>query len=130
MGGDDRIFGSSETDILYSYQGEDKIIAGRGDDILYSYFGNPTFTGGLGSDHFLLLPKRGKATITDFDASGGGLEQDYLFFGEEMTYKAYVHGDDLWVKLDRGGSVILKDVAFSDFDLSDFRDPPPGFWVV
>ncbi|MBX9459523.1 MAG: hypothetical protein KL863_27775 [Rhizobium sp.] len=129
MQGNDKISGSFESDIVFGFGGKDRIIAGQSDDILIFSEGLGTLTGGLGSDHFILLPNKGsKSIVTDFDAIGGGAEQDYVFLRDGAPYEAFERGNDLWIKIDGGGTVILKGVEFPDFGQEDFRDPPPDLF--
>lgn len=50
MGGDGKIIGSSEDDVLFGFEGDDLIIGRDGDDVLHGDEGNDTLIGGLGTD--------------------------------------------------------------------------------
>lgn len=74
---------------------------------------------GLGADLFLFSAAKGqRVTAADFDAVGGGDQQDYIHLFD-LTYKAFERGNDLWLKLDGRGTVVLTDVNFPDFDIND-----------
>ena len=82
--GDDRIIGTADNDYLEGFGGKDILLGGAGSDILWGGAGRDRMTGGSGSDYFWFddknttSPGDGHAIVTDFDANGGGVNQDYI----------------------------------------------------
>lgn len=120
---DDQLTGNENADQLFGFGGNDRIRGMGGDDVLVSNLGQDKLTGGAGSDTFLFLQaaKGSKMIVTDFDADGGGLEQDYLWF-EGKAWKAYQTGDDTKIEVDGGGVVVLKDVDRGEISIVDIKE--------
>lgn len=125
--GDDKITGSKESDVLYSHGGNDVMIGGKGDDTLVTGSnGHARMTGGQGSDTFV-FENLTKAVITDFDANGGGKDQDYLYFENTNQITPRIYQDHHNTVLDFGHhlTVTLLDVDRADFSLVDDIKKPP-----
>jgi hypothetical protein len=82
-------------------------------------------TGGSGSDHFFFTHdgKGGTDVITDFDAKGGGDNQDYIATSFEEVLSIKQVGDDLVLDYGDGDTLTLLDIDKSDFGKSDFHIP-------
>jgi Ca2+-binding RTX toxin-like protein len=68
--GNDAITGANGSDTLNGGRGNDTLIGGGGGDIINGSLGNDSLTGGKGPDIFILRPREGTDTITDFTLSG------------------------------------------------------------
>lgn len=106
------IDGDAGNDTLIGSKFRDQIVGGEGDDRL---------TGGAGSDFFEFLPHAGKDVITDFDAIGAGIHQDYLLLSAGMTYteRSAHHGRDTVLEFGNGDTLTLSQVHASDFSKAD-----------
>jgi Ca2+-binding RTX toxin-like protein len=132
LGGDETIFGSSFSDLLYGgagndtlsgNKGRDWLIGGDGDDRVVGGLGNDYLEGKDGADTFAFAPKSGKDVITDFDAwsdtidlSAYGLDQDFCTFLDENVRES--RGDercndygDVVIDLGNGNSVKLLGIS-------------------
>jgi len=122
--GADVFHGSRQGEYISSGSGKDRIFGERGNDHISGGIGSDWLKGGRGSDEFDLITGSGKDTVVDFDATGGGLEQDYI-----GTYKHFADftitkvGHALRVSLGDGDTLILQNVRRSDFGMEDFH-----FW--
>jgi Ca2+-binding RTX toxin-like protein len=124
-GGNDTIVGSSESDVLISSGGKNDVKGLGGDDTLIAY-GRATLTGNKGSDTFVFT-SLGKIVITDFDANGGGKNQDYLYNLVPDSAKPRIYEDHHNTVLDygHGHTVTLLHVDRGDISLvDDFKEPP------
>jgi hypothetical protein len=87
--------------------------------------GNDRITGGGGSDVFLFQSgtgttfNDGRDIITDFDANGGGSDQDYLFWDDVVDIRK--SGKNTVVEYGDGDTVTLLDVKRSQIDVDDFH---------
>jgi Ca2+-binding RTX toxin-like protein len=115
----DVITGSKDSDILYGEFGNDRIDAGAGNDTVYGQLGDDKITGGKGRDLFVVGIWNGHTVITDFDANGGGEQQDYMYaYGHDFEEKK--KGKDLLLIFDDDTRVTLLGVSKAEFDSSDF----------
>jgi Ca2+-binding RTX toxin-like protein len=122
--GNDSILGSMESDVLIGQTGKNTLRGLNGDDTLVSN-GRDTMTGNRGSDTFVFTGL-GKAVVTDFDANGGGKNQDYIYF-QDSSVKPRIYQDHHNTVLDfgQGHSLTLTGVDRADFSLAnDFKIPP------
>ena len=103
--------------------GNDKIKAFGGDDSLNGEAGDDRMTGGGGSDFFFFMHegKGGKDIVTDFDAKGGGDNQDYVEGSIEDVLSIKQVGDDLVLNYGGGNTLTLLDIDKSDFSADDFK---------
>lgn len=124
----DKIVGSGSDDSLCGLKGADTLQGRAGDDWLDGGLGNDRLTGGGGSDSFVFKfdlvanvgdHKPEHDVITDFDAKGGGAEQDYLACWEPTSIKQ--SGNDTILKFEDGSTLTLLDVKRSDISESDFH---------
>ena len=82
-------------------------------------------TGGAGSDTFIFEGKfsfggaDGHDVITDFDANGGGANQDYLNVIGEVT-DIYRDGKNTVIEVDHDLTLTLLNVKRSDISEADF----------
>jgi len=122
--GNDKIVGSTESDLMFSTAGTDRLIGLYGDDTLVAY-GKATMTGNMGSDTFV-FSGFGKVKITDFDAVGGGEKQDYVYFTrqDDVKPRVYEHHHNTVIDFGHGQTVTLLNVDRADFSLvDDFKEP-------
>ncbi|UVC12416.1 hypothetical protein IHQ71_30920 (plasmid) [Rhizobium sp. TH2] len=71
--------GAEIDDTIVAYTGNDILLGRGGSDTLAGGRGNDRLTGGEGSDTFVFnVEGIGRDRILDFDADGGGSDQDYI----------------------------------------------------
>jgi Ca2+-binding RTX toxin-like protein len=123
--GKDAYTGSENGDFAWAGKSNDVIKAFGGNDSVNGEGGNDIMTGGSGSDHFFFTHdgKGGTDVITDFDAKGGGDNQDYIATSFEEVLSIKQVGDDLVLDYGDGDTLTLLDVDKSDFGKSDFHIP-------
>ncbi|MDB5552857.1 MAG: Hemolysin-type calcium-binding region [Rhizobium sp.] len=119
--GKDTMLGSKLGDLLAGEAGGDRIIGGNGRDLIYGEEGNDRMTGGLGSDTFFFLPGSGKDVITDFDAVGGELKQDFLNLPLDVEYTETQKGKNLVLDFGEGDTLTLLGVKAKDFGDEDIQ---------
>jgi Ca2+-binding RTX toxin-like protein len=119
--GRDTMLGSKLGDLLAGEAGNDKILGNRGHDLIYGQAGNDRLTGGRGSDTFFFEPGLGKDIITDFDALGGDLKQDYLNLPFEVEFTEIQKGKNLVLDFGEGDTLTLLGVKAEDFGDEDIR---------
>ena len=98
-------------------RGADRVLGSAGDDFLIGFAGNDVFTGGKGSDRFY-CDSRGNDVITDFDAKGGGDEQDYVSVGAGGT--TVRDGKNTVYQYENGHTLTFIGVRYTDLDVGDF----------
>lgn len=119
LSGNDVFTGSLISDSIYGGAGKDTIKAGSGIDHVEGGKGNDRLTGGAQSDHFIFDAGDGKDTLTDFDAVGGALAQDYIDTDlTPLTIKQ--SGDNTIIDFGGGDTITLIGVKASDVGDSDF----------
>jgi Ca2+-binding RTX toxin-like protein len=123
MSGFDTFKGSENRDLAWAGGGNDKIKAFGGNDSVNGEAGDDIMTGGAGSDFFFFMheDKGGKDVVTDFDAKGGGDNQDYVEGSIEDVLSIKQVGDDLVLNYGGGNTLTLLDVDKSDFNADDFK---------
>lgn len=126
--GNDKILGSSGNDVLYSTEGKDVINGYSGDDTLIQGGSAKTvMTGGKGSDTFVFYGSK-KMVVTDFDAVGGGANQDYFYIpNTDAKPRIYQDHHDTVLDYGHGVTIRLEDVSRKDFSLVDDVKAPPIF---
>lgn len=125
MSGDDQFTGTAIRDFAWAGGGDDVIKGRGGDDSINGMGGHDTMTGGAGSDHFFFLQdgKGGRDTITDFDASGGGSNQDYIAADYDDVLSITQKGDDVVIDFGFGDKLYLLDTDRNDVGKADFHIP-------
>jgi Ca2+-binding RTX toxin-like protein len=119
LSGNDVITGSLISDSIYGGGGKDTIKAGAGVDHIEGGKGNDRLSGEAQSDHFIFGVGDGKDTITDFDAVGGALAQDYIDTDlTPLTIKQ--SGVNTIIDFGGGDTITLLGVKASDVGDSDF----------
>ena len=133
--GNDTVTGSKISDYISSGDGKDTVKAGigndtvlggakgdklygeKGNDYIWGDSGNDRMWGGPGSDKFQFQEGDGKDVIVDFDAKGGGKNQDYiaLYEGETFSIKNANKGRDTLLDFGDGDTLLLLGVHKSDF---------------
>lgn len=128
--GNDMIVGSKEADVMFSEAGKDKLTGLNGDDTLVA-LGQATMTGNNGSDTFVFYGLA-KVLITDFDAVGGGQDQDYIYFSDQGDSKPRIYEDHHNTVLDfgHGHTVTLLNVGRADFSLADDYKEPGALQMI
>ncbi|RYG67563.1 calcium-binding protein [bacterium] len=126
--GNDRIIGTDNSDYLEGYKGNDTIKGGAGRDIIWAGRGDDNLFGGEGADYFSFYAigtkSEGDDRIYDFDAVGGGNEQDYISC-EAEPISIHKNGKNVIIDFEDGASITLIDVKRSDISLQDFASPDP-----
>ena len=123
MKGKDTLNGTENRDLAWAGGGSDKIKAFGGNDSVNGEGGNDVMTGGTGSDFFFFMheDKGGKDIVTDFDAKGGGDNQDYVEGSIDDVLSIKQVGDDLVLNYGGGNTLTLLDIDKSDFNEDDFK---------
>jgi Ca2+-binding RTX toxin-like protein len=121
LSGSDTVIGSNIGDTLIGLGGKDLIKAGGGADFITGGHGNDTLYGGGGSDLFVFKAGDGKDVIRDFDANGGGANQDYIGADFSDVKKFLVDHHNLIVEFGHGDQILLFDVARSEITAADFQ---------
>jgi Ca2+-binding RTX toxin-like protein len=121
MAGKDKVIGSDISDYLSGGMGNDTIDGGKGIDSLYGGKGVDRLHGGGGSDTFLFSP--GKDVVDDFDANGGGHNQDYIL-GNKSDFEIVKSGHDVILHSEQGETMVLLDVKLMDISAADFHVLP------
>jgi len=119
--GKDTMIGSKLGDLLAGEAGNDKILGNKGDDLIYGEAGNDRLSGGRGSDTFFFEPGMGKDIVTDFDALGGDLKQDYLNLPFDAEYTEIQKGRNLVLDFGEGDTLTLLGVRAKDFGEEDIH---------
>jgi len=82
----------------------------------------------LGSDIFCLSSNNvsKKVVVTDFDAVGGSLKQDYFYYYDRFESIPRIYGDNGDTVIDFGHhrTTTLLGVDRSDISMDDFKVPP------
>lgn len=120
--GADTIAGEAGNDDLLGQAGGDVIKGGDGRDLISGGKGDDTLTGNSGSDLFVFATGDGFDEIKDFDAKGGGDEQDYIGIGSDVLDQLIIiqAGDDTVIRFFSGQSVTLVDVDADKIGEEDF----------
>lgn len=95
LGGKDAIYGNNGDDILSGGANNDTLIGGNGNDLLIGGKSKDLLTGGAGSDTFVVAPKSGLDTITDFRNG-----RDFIGLGDGLKF------EDLSIVKGAGGTLI------------------------
>lgn len=139
-GGKDTLVGTALADGLIGGQGADTISGGDGDDDIYGQrgadvlkgqdgadlvcggAGNDTLSGNDGSDIFVFALGDGNDIVRDFDAKGGGTDQDYIGIGSDTfdSLQIIAYGKDTVLDFGDGQYVTLLDVKASQVTARDF----------
>jgi Ca2+-binding RTX toxin-like protein len=121
--GKDTYVSSDDGPLVSAGKGNDTMIGGDGRDGLSGNKGNDRLTGGGDSDFFVFSKRDGKDVITDFDARGGGLEQDYIFTTEAMIEGAEFRKSGKNTLIDFAGKdeILLLNVKPNQVDESDLQ---------
>jgi len=121
--GNDRIVGSSDSDMLYGGPGNDTLVGGNGwEDSLEGGAGNDLYIGGQGSDWFGAGRGQGRDTVRDFDANrelNDAKSQDYIAQYTD-DYVIRQRGKDTVIDWGEGDMLILLGVKRADIDETDF----------
>jgi hypothetical protein len=127
LSGNDRVNGSLESDVLYGGTGKNILNGLNGNDTLIGGE-RDTLTGKQGSDIFCFFSNdvSKRVVVTDFDASGGGTNQDYYYFDEGFQTAPRIYESRGNTILDFGGrhTMTLVDVERGDISTEDFKVPP------
>ena len=120
--GNDKFVGSLTADHIYAGAGKDTVDGGAGADHIEGGKGNDRLTGGKASDHFIFNVGDGKDTITDFDAKGGGLAQDYIVAKDHTFDQINIidAGDNTVIDFGGGDKITLLHVNHTLVTEADF----------
>jgi Ca2+-binding RTX toxin-like protein len=120
--GADTISGGAGDDDLIGQGNGDTIKGGDGSDLISGGKGNDTLTGGGGSDLFTFATGDGNDVIKDFDAKGGGQDQDYVGVGSDVIewLQIFQYGQDTVISFSDDQTVVLIDVKASTVGAEDF----------
>ncbi|CAN7440233.1 hypothetical protein [Rhizobium sp. LjRoot254] len=124
-GGKDNFTGSANDDFVWAGKGNDRLNGLAGNDSINGELGNDRMTGGAGRDYFFFLhdDKGGQDVIKDFDAKGGGDNQDYIATGYDDVLSIKQVGDDVVLNYGDGNTLTLLDTHKSDITAADFDIP-------
>lgn len=124
--GADKIIGGSHDDYMDAGAGRDRVLGREGDDIIFGGAGRDKVTGGAGSDTFMFEGKMsfggpdGHDVITDFDANGGGDQQDYLLLLDGGITDIRKDGKNTIIEIDEDYSITLLNVKPKEITVDDF----------
>jgi Ca2+-binding RTX toxin-like protein len=118
---DDRIIGSGSDDRLWAGAGDDVLQGRGGDDRLEGWRGDDTLVGGGGSDLFVFKAGDGHDVVRDFDASGGGNNQDYIGVESLNDFDIVKDGNNTVIEFESGDTLTLLDVRKSQVTDADFH---------
>lgn len=123
--GKDTVEGTANDDFGWGGKGNDVIKTFGGNDSVNGEGGNDIMTGGGGRDYFFFMHegKGGKDVITDFDAKGGGDNQDYIATGFDDVLSIKQIGDDVVLDYGDGNTLTLLDTDKHDIGKADFDIP-------
>lgn len=120
--GADTISGGAGDDYLVGQIGGDTIKGGDGSDLICGGKGNDTLSGNAGSDLFIFASGEGNDVIKDFDAKGGGTNQDYIGVGSDVIewLQVFQYGQDTVISFSDSQTIVLIGVKASDVGEADF----------
>ena len=105
-------------------EGDDRLFGGKGDDTLAGGSGRDRLKGGGGEDHFDFRPKTldgsrlGRDIILDYE-----LGERIDLRGHDLEFRADIsirtRGDDLRIKAEDTGVIVLRDIDRADFSTGD-----------
>jgi Ca2+-binding RTX toxin-like protein len=121
LDGNDRIFGSTKSDLLLGGGGNDRLFGGGGRDILGGMNGRDQLTGGGAADIFVFAPNKGVDTIMDFEDSGGRRD-DFISAAPRFMDKMVMtqEGDDVLLTFGRSGSLLILNQTVAEMGIDDF----------
>ena len=123
---DDRLTGNHEAntleggagnDRLEGWRGADTLDGGEGDDVLNGGAGNDTLTGGEGNDKFIIVPRAGSDTITDFGTGTDRLQFTGGLFANLEAVQASANeteDGDLRIRLSFTETLTLENTSLDD----------------
>lgn len=114
------VIGSNLTDELAAGLGNDTLLGKGGNDSLDGHQGKDRLTGGGGTDIFHFDTGYGRDTITDFDAVGGDVKQDYLSADFSAIVSKTRSGNDTIIDFGGGDILTLLDVKPGQITVADF----------
>lgn len=121
LDGNDRIFGSSKSDLLIGGAGNDKVFGGGGTDYIGVMDGRDNLTGGGGADVFVFATNKGTDSIMDFTDNGG--RGDDLIAVRQAVLNNMVAtqvGDDVLLSFGKAGSLLILNHLVADIGADDF----------
>jgi serralysin len=126
LAGNDRIFGSSNSDLLAGGAGDDRIFGGGGRDLLGGMDGRDKMTGGLGADVFVFAPNQGRDTVMDFTDTGGR-NDDFIAVRPAMYDRMVMtqEGNDVLLSFGKAGSLLILNQTMAEMGLDDFTSGLP-----
>lgn len=118
---DDLLIGSAARDVLWGAAGDDTLRGRGAGDALEGGKGNDSLVGGKGSDTFIFDNGDGKDRVLDFDATGGGKDQDYIGVQSMDDFTIRRSGSDTVVDFGNNDTITLVGVHRSDVSHADFH---------
>lgn len=120
--GDDFIRGRAGNDNLLGNEGQDILIGGGGADTLTGGSGNDSLRGGRGSDTFVFENGGDIDRVRDFTDGQDLIDVQAFGFSSAAEVITYATQKGNSVEIDLNGSdfIILRNVAVSDLDATDF----------
>ena len=119
--GDDHLIGSNARDVLWGAAGDDSLRGRGAHDTLEGGKGDDTLSGGKGSDIFIFDNGDGTDRVIDFDAIGGGKDQDYIGVQSMNDFTLRRSGADTVVDFGNNDTITLVGVHRSDVSHADFH---------
>lgn len=126
LDGNDRMFGSSKSDILAGGGGNDRLFGGAGRDVLGGMDGRDQLTGGAAADIFIFAPNQGVDTVMDFEDSGVRTD-DFISVVPRFMDKMVMtqEGDDVLLTFGRAGSLLILNQTVAEMGADDFLGALP-----
>ena len=116
--GKDDLRGDGGQDTLRGGSGNDSLLGGGGNDRLQGDGGKDTLTGGSGKDTYVIRPKDGLDTITDFQDGRDRIQLKGKLKFEGLSFKQ--RGDNVLIRADNQKLLLVQDITVTDFSDADF----------
>ena len=116
--GKDDLMGGGGKDTLRGGSGNDRLSGGGGGDTLRGDRGKDTLTGGGGKDTFVMRPKDGLDTITDFQDGRDRIQLNGKLRFDGLSFKQ--RGDDVLIRADNKKLLLVENTTVDDFSEADF----------
>ena len=118
---DDQLIGSAARDVLWGAAGDDTLRGRGAGDTLKGGKGDDLLNGGKGSDIFIFDNGDGSDRVLDFDAIGGGKDQDYIGVEAKDDFTIRRSGSDTVIDFGNDDIITLVGVHRSDVSHADFH---------
>ena len=118
---DDKVYGSSKSDLLIGGAGNDRVFGGGGRDYLGVMDGRDKLTGGAGPDVFVFATNKGQDVVMDF-ADNNAVSDDLIGLRPAMYDKMVMSqvGGDVLLDFGKSGTLLILNQMVAEMGLDDF----------